>query len=154
MKSTTKAKLYLRDSAPAAARIEQQKTVGRLQALEAAGDVDEFVVESWPTRVTMGTPETVPALATFEEFSDWARAHGASLHPAFDQHASHSLYTGTRFTTTVFPVMCLAVYENDELRSVYPHARQGRPTTICDGIAMLESGDSTTAPGHEAPSIH
>nr|WP_169302345.1 HTH domain-containing protein [Halorientalis salina] len=131
--------------------MEQEKTLGRLRALESAGHVDELVVENWPTRVTMGTPETVPALAAYEGFEGWARAHGVSMRPAFDRHDCHSLYTDSRFTATVFPVMCLAVYEDEELRSVFPHARHGRSVTICDGIAMLETDESTTAAGRRSP---
>ena len=142
MTSAKHVRLYVRDSVPAAARVEQQKIVGRLQALEAAGHVDEFDVETWPTRLTTGTPESVPALAAFEEFDDWGRSTGASLTPAFDRHDCHSLYTGLRFTTTVLPVMALAVYEDDALQAVYPHAKRGRPMTVGDGLAILESDDS------------
>ncbi|MFD1588681.1 HTH domain-containing protein [Halorientalis brevis] len=139
MNSRTRATLYLRDSVPAAARAEQQKAVGRLQSLQAAGVVDSVTIESWPSRVTNGTPDTIQALATYDSFDSWARDHGASMRPAFDRHECHSRFTGSRFTTTVFPVMCLAVFENDTLTAVYPHARQGRPMTVLEGIAILES---------------
>lgn len=132
-------KLYLRDSVPAVARTEQQTAQGRLQALQADGIVDGFTVESWPTRVTNGCAETVPALAAYEGFNSWAHSHDASMRPAFDRHECHSLYTGSTFTTTVLPVMCLAVYEDEKLVSVYPHARHGRPTTVSEGLAILES---------------
>lgn len=148
MNSKTHVKLYLRDSVPAVARDEQQKAVGRLQALEAAGIIDSFTVENWPSRVTNGTPDTVPALATYEGFDAWAHQHGASMRPAFDRHECHSLYTGGRFTTTVFPVMSLAVYENGRLSTVYPHARHGRPMTVIDGLAVLE-GNQPPALSHQ-----
>jgi len=142
MSPTKQVTLYLRESVPAAAQIEQQTAVGRLQALHAAGVIDSFVVENWPSRVANGTPETVPALATYERFSRWAREHGTSMRPAFDRHECHSHYTGRRFTATVFPVMCLTVRENETLTSVYPHARRGRPMTVIDGISILESEDN------------
>jgi hypothetical protein len=131
--------LYLRDSVPNVARIEQQTAVGRLRALEAAGIVDEVTIEQWPSRVSGGSAATVPALAAYDGFTTWAVANEASLRPAFDRHDCRNFYTGTEYITTVLPVLCLAVYEADRLRAVYPHVRRGPTTTVLDGIALLES---------------
>ncbi|MFB6179503.1 MAG: HTH domain-containing protein [Halorientalis sp.] len=139
MGSPIRATLYLRDSVPMPAMIEQQRVLGRLRTLTTAGVLDEFEVEEWPTRVTMETTETAPALALYDGFVNWAHDHGATINPAFGRHDCHSRYTHTRYTTTVFPVMCLAVYEDETLRAVYPHAHDRRSVSVMDGLAMLES---------------
>ena len=139
---TRRVELYLRESAPHAARQSQLTVLGRLRALAEAAVVDEVTVTTWAHRVDSTEPVPSPASTTHEAFEEWASQGGVSLGPAFDSHDCHSAFTGSHYRTTVYPVMCVAVYEDDDLVEVYPHSRNGRSVSVLDGLAMFECPDS------------
>jgi hypothetical protein len=124
--------------------------LGRVEALLARGLVDEFRVDTWADRVTDAPPQAALALSALEGFERWALAHHANLTPGFDIHECHSGFTGQRFRTTVFPVACLAVYDDDELVAVYPHSTDAGCVTVDDGLAMLEADASELPDAHQS----
>lgn len=139
---TRRIELYLRESVPAAARQRQMAVLGRLRALADAGSIDDLSVSTWAHRVNETDSVPSPANDIYRAFEQWAADTGVSIGPAFDSHDCHSSFTDLRYRTTVFPVMALAVYDDDdEVLEVYPHSRGGRPLSVLDGVAMLESDD-------------
>jgi len=144
--------VFLRVSVPFDARARQLVTLARLQALRARGLIDEVTVDTWANRVTDSQPETTLALAALDGFERWANAHRATLTPGFESHESHSGFTGQRFRTTVFPVVCLAVYDGDHLCAVYPHSTEHGCVTVADGLALIEADvDFDTLARSDAP---
>lgn len=138
MSPTRRVEVFLRASAPFDARARQLVVLGRIQALQARGLVDEFRVDTWTDRITDAPSEAALALTALDGFERWALAHHATLSPGFDTHECHSGFTGQRYRTTVFPVVCLAVYDDDELVAVYPHSTEAGCVSVADGLALLE----------------
>jgi len=138
---TRRVELYLRESVPHAARQSQLTVLGRLRALAEAGAVDEVTVTTWAHRVDDTESVPSPARIAYGAFEEWASRGGVSLDPAFDSHDCHSVFTDSHYRTTVYPVMCVAVYEDDDLVEVYPHSRNGQPVSVLDGLAMFECQD-------------
>lgn len=139
MPPITRAELFLRDSVPLAAATEQSRVVGRLQALASAGVIDDLAVRTWPTRVTVGDARARKEFAVCREFDAWAQDNAASLEPAFERHHCHNSFTGSDYTTTVLPVICLAMYEDDDLVALHPHTDASGIRTIGDALSALEA---------------
>lgn len=139
--SRARLELYVRSSAPSVARERQTATVERLRALDTGERIESVAVRTWQKRIPIGE-RARPAgetHRTYTAFEDWARAHGAELRPFFDTRECHSPITGESHTALVLPVMCLAVYEGDRLRSVFPHASDGRTYAVGDALDALET---------------
>ena len=137
MTQTTRAAVYVRSPAPAATEQRQETVLARLRSLRDCGAVDEFSVTYWFRQALDrdGDP-TMPAVAELEA---WAEDHSVSLAPAFDRHERHNWYTGIDDAVVTLPVVCLAVYEDDELTAVYPHVCEDGPRSVADGIEQLEA---------------
>lgn len=146
--------VYLRETVPLAARSRQLSVLGRLRALESAGGIDELTVDSWANHVTDLDPMATGQLTAYTGFDTWARAHDSDIHPAFDAHDCVCSFTDQSFRRTTFPVVCLAIYEGDELLGVYPHTSPFGPRTVSDGLDLLEASAVTPASSdteHETP---
>jgi hypothetical protein len=145
MTRITRAELFLRDSVPIAATTEQSRILGRLQALAAAGVVAALSVQRWPHRVTVGDTQARREFALCREFEAWADAHGVRLAPAFERHDCHNSFTDSHYRTAVLPVVCLALYDDDDLVALYPHTCETGIRTVLDGISMLEAESGLVA---------
>jgi hypothetical protein len=148
MDSTTRVDVFLRESVPFHARARQLVTLSRLRSLQAAGIVDTVRVDTWANRTTATCGDTDAAMAVLDGFQAWADEHGIVLTPGFESHDSHCGFTDRDFRTTVFPVLCLAIYEDDVLVAVYPHSTDTDTVSVADGLAVLEA-DARTA-DHES----
>jgi len=152
MSPHTRVAVFVRRSVPFQARSRQLAVLGRVRALESAGVVDEVVVDTWANRVTDATADAAVALAAFEGFETWAKAHRARLEPGFEAHDCHCTFTDRDYRATVFPVVCVAVYADDELVAVYPHTRDdGSVVTVDLGLSLLEAGDDTRSTPEAGP---
>jgi hypothetical protein len=121
------------------AATEQSRVLGRLRSLAEAGVLADLTVRTWPGRVTTGDDLARCEFALCREFQAWADDRGVRLAPAFESHDCHNSYTNTRYTTTVLPVICLALYDEDDLLAVYPHSGPHGVRTVLDGISVLEA---------------
>jgi hypothetical protein len=140
MTHTRRAAVYVRSPAPAATEQRQETVLARLQSLRTAGVLEDFSVTDWVRQAIDGDP----ALPTVADLQAWADDHGVSLAPAFDSHDRHNWYTGIDDAVTALPVVCLALYEDDELTAVYPHVCDRGPRSVADGMEQLEA---EAAPG-------
>jgi hypothetical protein len=129
--------VYVRSPAPAATEQRQETVLGRLQSLRAAGAIDDFTVTYWFRQAL--DRDCDPSMPAVAELEAWASDYGVSLTPAFDRHDRSNWYTGIEDTVVTLPVLCLAIYEDDELRSVYPHVCEHGPRTVADGMEQLEA---------------
>lgn len=143
--ATRRVELYLRGDTYGTYD-RQQAVLERVRGLEERGVVDETAVDASWQRIR--TPEQDPrndAIATYEEFRSWARENGYSLEPAFERR--HRSYLGTDAVSevVVFPVVSLAVYEDDVLRSVFPCSDEAGTVhfTVGDCLEAFEVGEGT-----------
>jgi hypothetical protein len=141
MSPIRRVEIFLRAAVPYDARARQLVVLGRVQALQARGLVDEVRVDTWANRITDGSRGATVALAAVNMFEHWAATHRATLTPGFDSHECHSGFTGQQFSVRVLPVVCLAVYEDDELVAVYPHTTDTGCRSVADGLDLLEAMD-------------
>ena len=139
--------LYVRSLAPCETRNEQDAIVERLQDLEQRGVVDDVDLTVWGNAVCLdgataqvGTGSQVAE--RIREFYRWCEDEHASLEPYFTTSVVDSETYGDTFRRVVPPHRCLAVYEDDQLRAVYPSSVEGTDRSLADGLASLEADDT------------
>jgi len=106
----------IRSSSPVAGT--PTEALDALSHLRARDRIDGFEVIRWPEKVVLGEGRT-DVVERFESFERWAEECGLSVRPAFERRTVRPLLGGRR-TELRTPVMCLAVYADDELGGVYP----------------------------------
>lgn len=110
-----------------------------LRDLVCAGVLDDVETVVWDKRVqARGAPDT-PERNRYAEFVDWAKRANVSLAPFFDTRECYSTTTGEKETQLVMPTMCLAVYEDDDLVRVAPHANGGSTESVTECVETLSS---------------
>lgn len=147
-------KFYTRSFMPNGAEDVQERVLDQLADLREHGILSEFECEVWGKRVcTSGRSKQFGqhAIDTVGQFRTWAEANDVSILPFFDERTSHSKITGETYSEIVFPMMCLAVYRDDDLVGVYPHADGDSVRTVPDFLASLaedtETRDEPRQPG-------
>jgi hypothetical protein len=143
--------LYTRSYMPDGAEDTQQRVLDRLDRLRERGVLDDCTCHVWGKRVCTSGSEGFgrDAIETVGQFRAWAERNGVSLLPFFDERTHRSKITGEEYSEIVFPVMCAALYRDDDLAGVYPHADGDSVATIRDLLASLssESAESIEEPG-------
>ncbi|WP_251344237.1 HTH domain-containing protein [Haloplanus halophilus] len=150
--STPRVELRLRDPTHSSVDERQRRVYERLAKLHRAGEIADVSVEVWGKQVRARTPRNPtddalvePARAAFEEFEAWAKRNDSRLEPAFSTHTYGSIVGDEPTEVIRFPVVCLAVYDGDDLLSVVPRSTDGGVRTVDDCLATLRSRD-----GHPA----
>ncbi|MEA5387462.1 HTH domain-containing protein [Haloarculaceae archaeon H-GB11] len=119
----------------------QQTVLSRVNSLEDDGTLADATVEADWQRVR--TPEQDSrdgALATYEEFREWARRNSYSLEPAYQRRTRAYMGTDVVHDVVTFPVVSLAVYDGDDLSAVFPCADGDLNYTVQDALAAFEDG--------------
>lgn len=130
----TRIEAYVHASTP----VEQpESTIRRLERVESGGGIDGFEVHVWEKEVSLSYGDE--ATTAFEEFERWAERNGKSIRPPFDVRDRGSYLTDSEDRVLVTPVVCLAVYEGDEITGVYP-CSDDETRTVDDFVSDLESG--------------
>lgn len=146
--------LRVRDLSPAGAHDRQQAVYEQLMQLQEDGHIADVSVEVWGTQVraeaernpVADDARTSAARSKYKEFEAWADRNGHNLEPAFSTHTLGSLVTEEPGQTVVrFPVMCLAVYDDDDLLAAVPCSTDEGVRTVDDCLAALRSGEWTPA---------
>lgn len=141
--------LRVRDLTPPGVSDRQETVYEQLERLEDRGRVAEVTVEVWGKQVR-AEPDTLPAAddagtctvrSTYEEFEAWAERTGNDLEPAFSVHTLGSMVADERERAIRFPVMCLAVYDVDDLVAVAPRSTDEGVHTVDDCLDALRSGE-------------
>lgn len=139
---TVHVELYHRPTVPGKAPVRRVEMA--LEDLYERGRVD-FVDESvWPRAVPM--PEVLEAgtereaVEAYRRFSDWADSHGVTVEPPFERSVRDSRILGEGGAVLVTPVVCLGVYFDDTLVSVFPHTDDCGTFSVEDGLASLDEG--------------
>lgn len=121
------------------------RQIETIQACESEGAIDDLLLRSWPKEVTLN--ESTPhqeVLETYDRLSSWADRQGVSIDPPFRQRKTTSQVTGTTKELLVTPLVCLEVYADDELVSVFPHSADDETETTHEAIASLRTGELPT----------
>ncbi|WP_332899042.1 HTH domain-containing protein [Haladaptatus sp. CMSO5] len=137
---TRRLELFYRAPAPDEARHSQERIFKRLHELERENGT-HIETHKWPMRVVLerDTDERAArALASYTEFDDWAHSHHVSLRPYFTEHESH-WFTGEDTNELILPMVCLAVYDGDELVDVFPRTEGNHAVSINQFLDRLES---------------
>ncbi len=122
--------------------------VETLQTCESEGTVDTLLLRSWPEQVTIS--EESPhqeVLETFERYERWADRQGVSIQPPFNERTARSSVTGQANDVLVTPVLCLAIYRDEQLVGVFPHSAADETYTATEAIAALRTGNVPTPLG-------
>jgi hypothetical protein len=123
-------------------------------ALESTEGIDEVSVRTWGAYVSVpsdnGTSIESETSEWIEEFQEWARDDDHSLGPSFQRVERSTMVSEGSVAAIRPPVLCLAVYEGDDLVTVFPCEDEGETRTVEDCLDRLESGellDLSTADG-------
>ena len=140
-------KFFTRSYTPGGAEDVQNRVLDRLETLCEQGVIKDCDRQVWGKRVCTSNAGTFgeDAIETVAQFRTWADRNDASLLPFFDERTCHSKITGEEHSEIVFPMMCMAVYRDDDLVGVYPHADGESVTTIQDCLASLSAEGSGNA---------
>ncbi|QCC49963.1 HTH domain-containing protein [Halapricum salinum] len=123
--------LVVRDDLPEPVESRLERLSARLDQLVAASEIDSYARYRWSKHQSFDAAES-----RYVSFREWARDAGVQLSPGFDSRACYSMVTGECEQSLVVPVVCLAVYDGDEIEAVYPHVG-AEPRTVADGLAAL-----------------
>ena len=142
-----RAMLFVRENLPTPATRSSQTIIARLERLEADGLLGEYGVTSWAKRLPLDASGPKDQRDRYNEFSDWARERGVRLTPFFDTRECYSMETGKKRTELVFPAICLAVYEGDDLETLAPHADGDETTSVNDSLDLIAELSGERRPG-------
>lgn len=134
----TTVELYARSPLPGVVAERRETVADRLSSLSDRGRLAAFDVATWQPKVPLAGDE--PEVELFDRFSEWAEGAGVGLEPFFETRTCYSMETGEVGERLVLPVLCLGIYRDDRLASVYPHAADGETRSVMDGLRALESG--------------
>lgn len=145
---TTRAELY--HCASMHGTYEQQRSV--IDRLETLGDgdlVDEVSRRAWAHRLTPAADDDwcEQARAKYAQFCAWAATNDRSLEPGFETRTISPITDEGSYEVIKFPVLCLAVYADDEPVAVAPSTDPvtGETYTVEDCLTELEATAETGA---------
>lgn len=129
--------LFVRSDLPTPSEKRRNAIETRLQKLSRQGFIEQFETTEWEKRVPVDGCGDRVERNRYNEFATWARSAGVYLSPFFDTRECYSSKTGEKETQLVMPVICLAVYEGEELVRVAPFAAGPRAESVEECIAEL-----------------
>lgn len=136
----TRADLFVRGDLPTPASRSRQTTISRLETLVANDVLEDISVTTWAKRVPLNAGSDLGAAERnwFNTFASWARDAGVHLAPFFGTRECYCSKTGDQQTQLVMPAICAALYDDDELISVIPHAHEAGTVSIEECLDRLE----------------
>jgi len=118
----------------------QIEVIDRLSALDsAAAGIADFDVQTWPDKVVYSDhTKRSDVVRAYDTIRSWADEHDREIEPPFERRTVTSLVGRTEDILTL-PVLCLAVYEDGDLRAVLPCRDADRTCEIIDFLDAFES---------------
>jgi len=138
--------LYERRELPPPATERVTAVYERLESLVDAGHIDSVSREEWVKRTPLDDCDD-DIRDTYLSFTSWANRRGGRLTPFFQTRKCFTPAEGEHTDWLVLPAFCLAVYGDDGVSAVYPHADDSDTHTVEDGLQALltETDEETTA---------
>jgi len=123
---------------------QKQAVIDRLNELEREGKIAGYETYIWgreirPTGPLEGTDYHRSVLESLREFEEWLRANGTPVDRLFKRREVDSDIVDETYTVISLPMMCLAVYDDDELSGVYPYCDREGSYTVRDCLSELEA---------------
>ena len=119
-----------------------QQVVDRADRLEANGALGESIVAGeWHRFRTRDEDRSSASMETYEQFEAWAETNGLSLEPGFQQRTRSFVGMDDVEDVVVFPAVALALYDDRDLRAVFPCSDEERTYTVESALAAFERGD-------------
>ena len=116
----------------------QHDVLDRMRRLEEAGVLDESTVAGWGKQVlTFEADVRSETLTVLDSFERWAEEAGVSLEPAFDRRVESPMLSSETHEVAVFPVVCFALYEGNDVRAVFPCTTEEGTYTVEDALDTL-----------------
>ncbi|MFC6905644.1 HTH domain-containing protein [Halalkalicoccus tibetensis] len=125
--------VYLRSSTPFPARERQEEVIERAERLADDELIADLRVRHWEARVAVRNGDDAEAVATFEALKERAGEMGHSIEPFFQEHERGEI------REIVFPVICIAVHVEEELRRVFPCRDEEDAYSVWDCLTALET---------------
>jgi hypothetical protein len=120
----------------------QERVLERVRSLSEMGVIDDAELKAtWQGIETREVEPRPEAVATYEEFADWAEANDFSLKPAFDVAPRYVPGTTEIEDAVIFPVTAMAIYAGDTLRAVVPATDEFDHYTVQEALEGFERGD-------------
>ncbi|ODR82920.1 hypothetical protein BG842_09405 [Haladaptatus sp. W1] len=140
-------KLFVRVNPSLGAEQQKQEVIDRLRTLEQKGKIGNVDVHVWRREIRIDGPlkETEyhkSVMNHVDEFERWLAENNTSMDDFFSHRDIDSSISNERYSVISLPFICLAVYQDDELRDFYPHRDSATPHTVHDGLDRLEIEDS------------
>ncbi|QLD87653.1 hypothetical protein HWV07_00820 [Natronomonas salina] len=117
-----------------------EERIERARDLEDGDLVDTVVLRSWPETVRFDddSPHR-EVVEEFERFDEWADRRGVSVRPPFETRTRTSMVEEGGVDVLVTPVLCLAVYREERLVSVFPHSDGETTYSVERALDRLEA---------------
>lgn len=132
--------LYERGELPPPAADRADHVGERLEDIADRGHVGAVHREEWDKRAPLHDCDD-DLRDTYLAFESWADERGVRLTPFFQTRECYSPDEGEHTDWLVMPAVCLAVYDEDGVAAVYPHADDTGSMTVDDGLqSLLEGG--------------
>lgn len=154
---TVRFEVFARGSVPPDVARRQRAFVARLRDRVATAPTVELVVETWPKQVSAPSADALEVQSVsstardrYAAFERWAAERVADLDPAFRERDRVSLSGDARSVVVDLPVLCVAVYEAGEIRTVFPHSVDGEIRLVEEAFAAL---DAHTELSRDAPAV-
>lgn len=144
--------MWTRDLAPYGATNVQETVWERLQQLKEEGAITDISINAWGGRIDAAAMAAIegcvpPAREVVDTFTTWASEREYSLQPAFETREVGLLVSEETREVIVPPIICLAVYDADELHAVFPYSDGEAVHSVGDGLDLLEADDDRFTAG-------
>lgn len=141
LEGADRAKLFLRSAAIGSIDDIQERMYERLERLATDDIIDSVECEIWGRDIPADPDAKTPVRETYDEFVKWADEHECSLAPAFSIRKVGTMVSEETRNVISMPMVCLAVYEGDEVQAVFPCLDDDEVYTVQDGLAELEAAN-------------
>ncbi|WP_408958454.1 HTH domain-containing protein [Natrinema sp. 74] len=143
---TVRVEVFLRQCASPDVVDTLGETVARSRRLEQRDGHTDVRIKTWGSvcpAIESLSDSGRSVSVTVDAFQSWADREGYTLRPAFERRETASRFgRGATAEEIRVPVVCVAVYEDDDLECVAPCTDGDRTYTVEQCLDALEDGQS------------
>lgn len=142
--------VFARESVPPSVTCRQQAFVERLRDRAEADTAVDLTVDTWSKQVSAPRDQRLSSAVRdrYTAFERVAAERGYRLEPAFRKRERTSVACDDTSTVVDLPVLCVALYEDGDLRDVFPRSVDGDVHPVDDVFTALD-GSRTDSPSAE-----